>query len=221
MLLIKNQHLAYAYDSRGFISSRSDANTGQAETYSYDALGRLSAFKVNGVTADSLAYDSKGNITLNTAVGTYAYNGDGPHAVSRITGSLARPGVGTDCDAAYGLRNLPTALAEGSSSVTIDYDADGMRRHTRFFQGNTLERSVTRISGIHEVETRGSATRKIDYIHADGRVVAVHVRNGNADSLYYVISDHLGSWNMVTDGAKNTVQSTHFDPWGNRMSHTA
>ena len=66
-----------------------------------------------------------------------------------------------------------------------------------------------------------SATCHLDYIHADGRVVAVHVRNGNADSLYYVVSDHLGSWNMVTDGAKNTVQSTHFDPWGNRMSHTA
>ena len=41
------------------------------------------------------------------------------------------------------------------------------------------------------------------------------------DSLYYVVSDHLGNWNMVLDEDKNTVQQTHFDPWGNRMSYTA
>ena len=41
------------------------------------------------------------------------------------------------------------------------------------------------------------------------------------DSLYYVVSDHLGNWNKVMDENKNIVQQTHFDPWGNRMSYTA
>ena len=41
------------------------------------------------------------------------------------------------------------------------------------------------------------------------------------NSLYYVLTDHLGSWEKVLDENKNTVQQTHFDPWGNRMSHTA
>ena len=40
-------------------------------------------------------------------------------------------------------------------------------------------------------------------------------------SLYYVLTDHLGSWEKVLDENKNTVQQTHFDPWGNRMSYTA
>ncbi len=38
--------------------------------------------------------------------------------------------------------------------------------------------------------------------------------------LYYVLTDHLGSWNKVMDENKNIVQQTHFDPWGNRMTYT-
>lgn len=66
-----------------------------------------------------------------------------------------------------------------------------------------------------------STTRHLDYIYAEGQIVAVHVKNGMTDSLYYVMTDHLGSWNKVIDEDKNIVQQTHFDPWGNRMSYTA
>lgn len=66
-----------------------------------------------------------------------------------------------------------------------------------------------------------SSTRHLDYIYAEGRVVALHVKNGNADSLYYVLTDHLGSWNKVMRQNKTIVQQTHFDPWGNRMSYTS
>jgi len=66
-----------------------------------------------------------------------------------------------------------------------------------------------------------SSTRHLDYIYAEGRVVALHVKNGNADSLYYVLTDHLGNWNKVMRQNKTIVQQTHFDPWGNRMSYTS
>ena len=50
--------------------------------------------------------------------------------------------------------------------------------------------------------------------------MALHVHNitANADSLYYVQTDLLGSWDRIVDGSKQVVQSSHFDPWGNRMS---
>ena len=44
-----------------------------------------------------------------------------------------------------------------------------------------------------------------------------YVSNGNADSLFCVLTDHLGSWEKVMDWDRNTAQQTHFDPWGNRM----
>ena len=50
--------------------------------------------------------------------------------------------------------------------------------------------------------------------------MALHVHNttANADSLYYVQTDLLGSWDRIVDGNRNVVQSSHFDPWGNRMN---
>ncbi len=42
----------------------------------------------------------------------------------------------------------------------------------------------------------------LDYIYTEGCVVALHVKNGNADSLYYVLTDHLGSWNKVMAGIR-------------------
>lgn len=48
--------------------------------------------------------------------------------------------------------------------------------------------------------------------------LCVHNVTANADSLYYVQTDLLGSWDRIVDGNKNVVQSSHFDPWGNRKS---
>lgn len=50
--------------------------------------------------------------------------------------------------------------------------------------------------------------------------MALHVHNitANADSLYYVQTDLLGSWDRIVNGSKQVVQSSHFDPWGNRMT---
>ncbi len=41
---------------------------------------------------------------------------------------------------------------------------------------------------------------------------------GYAETEQSVRSNILGSWDRVVDCRKNIVQSSHFDPWGNRMS---
>jgi len=70
----------------------------------------------------------------------------------------------------------------------------------------------------YEIETIYS--RYIDYIYAEGKIVALHVHNttANADSIYYVQTDLLGSRERIVDGNRYVVQSCLFDPWGNRMS---
>ena len=214
------RQLSYTYDERGFIHTRSDANINQTETYFYDELDRLASYQVNGVSAGRFEYDRTGNITSNSKVGDYSYNGSQPHAVNRITGISACPIPSTSCAVDYGLWNRPTSITENNHGITFDYGADGMRRNTRLYNGNNFQKKYTRISDLHEVEYLGHATRKLDYIYAEGNVVAVHVRNANHDSLYYILTDHLGSWNMVMDQNKTIVQKSHFDPWGNRMDYT-
>ena len=113
----------------------------------------------------------------------------------------------------YNLRNRPATLSESGYKITLDYDASSMRRHTVINYGNTLVKKKTRISDLYELETTPTPSRRLDYINAEGGLVAVHVSNGSADSLYYVLTDRLGSWEKVMDDFKNTVQQTHFDPW--------
>ena len=64
-------------------------------------------------------------------------------------------------------------------------------------------------------------SRRLDFVYAEGKVIAVHVMEGNSESLYFLLTDHLGSWNKVMRQNKTIVQQTHFDPWGNRMSYTS
>ena len=204
------RRLAYAYNSRGFIESRSEFNALQSESYAYDNLDRLVSHTVNGTGVNSVTYDGTGNIASSTAAGSYTYVGSRPHAVTQVRGGDGTPIPSSTCDVAYGLRNLPVSVSENGYRLTLDYDAEGMRRHTRFYQGNTLQKTVTRVSGLHEVVTAGSVTRQLDYIRAGGDVMAILMRNGSADSLYYVLTDHLGSWEKVMDENKNTGHE-HYD----------
>ena len=219
---IGNQYrqLNYTYDDRGFIASRTDTKVNQTESYYYDELDRLESYTVNGVTAGSFGYDHAGNILTNSKVGTYLYGSNRPHAVNDIEGSASCPIPSWQCNTSYNLRNRPASISENGYSITLDYSADGMRRNTRFYSGNTLQKKVIHLSELYEKEVTSHATRHLDYIYAEGRVVALHVKNGNADSLYYILTDHLGSWNKVMRQNKTIVQQTHFDPWGNRMEYT-
>lgn len=144
-----------------------------------------------------------------------------PHAVTEIE-SIERPSIpDIPFDVTYNLRNKPATMLNSGYNITLDYDASGMRRHTVITNGHTLVKEKTRVSELYELEAPPTSSRRLDYIYAEGRIVAVHVDENSAGSLYYVLTDHLGSWEKVLDEDKTVVQQTHFDPWGNRMSYTA
>ena len=139
------------------------------------------------------------------------YYDSSPHAVTDITSNL-RPAIpSSQCDVTYNLRNLPSTLSESGYLITLDYDASGMRRHTVVTNGQSLVKEKTRISDLYELETTPTTSRRLDYVYAEGRIVAVRVYENGTGSLCYVLTDHLGSWEKVLDQSKNTVQQTHFD----------
>ena len=124
-----------------------------------------------------------------------------------------------------------------------DYTYDTLGRLTSFTVNDTLTRSFTYsanglqcdravlataggatsttlfISDDCEYETTPAFSHHIDHIRADGKTVALHVYNTTVgtDSVYYVQTDLLGSWERVVKANKSVVLSCHFDPWGNRM----
>ena len=110
---------------------------------------------------NAITYDGKGNIDAKTGVESYSYGDAGPHAVTGLAGVIGCPVPNAACDVSYGLWNRPVSIAENGYRAAIDYGADGMRRHTRFLHNNVLQKTVTRVSPFHEVETAGGTTRSL------------------------------------------------------------
>jgi hypothetical protein len=96
----------YTYDTLGNLTYRSDNFSGVYEKYCYDSLNRLTNSATaattptacsstgTGITSKTVGYDSTGNITSKSDVGTYSYpaagggTGSRPHAVASIAGTV-------------------------------------------------------------------------------------------------------------------------------------
>ena len=82
------QQWAYAYDTVGNLTSRSDVSRNYTETFTYDNLYRLiQATKTgnfNNPLSQTITYDNAGNITSKSDVGTYAYV-DGTNKLDKIS----------------------------------------------------------------------------------------------------------------------------------------
>lgn len=215
--------LTYLYDSAGFIVRRTDGKTRQREDYSYDQLGRLSSFTVNRLHVRTFSYETNGNMSGNSRLGTdeYIYAGTQPHAVTIVPNDSGMINSAR-CDVTYNGRNRPSSISQERWTLNLLYGCGLQREKTTLTHDDTLKRSTLYIGDDCELETTPGSSRYIDLIKFGGRVVALHVRDtvAQTDSLYYVHSDLLGSWERVMNQSKVTVQRCHFDPWGNRMSAT-
>jgi RHS repeat-associated protein len=60
------------------------------------------------------------------------------------------------------------------------------------------------------VETHAAAAMRQPY-----SVFAVVEKENGAESIHYVLKDHLGSWTTITDANGNIVREQSFDAWGN------
>jgi len=79
------QNLSYSWDLSGNLSSRVDNRQSLTESFTLDALNRLSTVKLNGVQTLSVTYDQAGDITNKSDVGNYTYpapTAAHPHAVT-------------------------------------------------------------------------------------------------------------------------------------------
>lgn len=81
---------SYTYDKLGNLLTRSDANTGVAESFSYDSINRLSLTSTLGGGLNTqqqvqVLYDAKGNIKYKSDVGYYHYDAQRPNRLTAIT----------------------------------------------------------------------------------------------------------------------------------------
>jgi RHS repeat-associated protein len=221
------QELAYEYGARGLMAKRSNLRNGQRETFAYDALDRLVSHRINAMPARQIAYDpaGTGNPTYKADVGDYFYESAKPHAVTKIapnpSGNAFIPA--TRCAVSYNPFNQPASVTEGDNALHLYYGSDRQRERSEHFRAGVKTEVKTFVSPLYEKESFGLTTRHLNYIYGETGLVAVLVKMSTSSSetgmMCYVHTDHLGSYNLITDANKNKLDSLHFDPWGNRKRH--
>jgi len=242
------QNDSYGYDFMGNLRSRGETRAGAILTYQYDYdnLNRLksearSGGAVTGTQSIAWNYDTIGNITSRSDVGTYAYppaGGPRPHAVSSVTGTVngvANPGYSYDANGNITVSagrtvswmsfNLPASIMRGSNELAWAYDSEHQRVREQLKVNGTATRTTVYMNpgegeGLYyEEEIANGVLKRRHYIAgAEGTVAVLTRQAGVADQVRYWHKDHLGSTQVVTDESGAVVERLAYEPFGKRRN---
>ncbi len=234
------QDWVYSWDVAGNVTTRQAVGHG-VETFSYDPGNRLTGDAFSGgyagLPAKSYAYNAVGSITSKSEVGTYQYSGAGPHAVTKISGTVnsgagtvtgptysydavgrltigggrayAYSGFGTPSCIATG---TTTCVASGSTASTFTFDAEHNRVKQAAPEGTTIYIAAQGVRTEIFTGTAGTAWWR-SYLMVGSQAVAMIQTAGTTTTVRYFHYDHLGSVTGITNDAGGS-SSYAFDPWG-------
>ncbi|MCC2658121.1 MAG: hypothetical protein K0Q76_3229, partial [Panacagrimonas sp.] len=232
------QSLNFSWDDSGNLLQRTDQRQGGTyESFAYDALDRLRSSRVfasggASVPGVTYTYDAIGNIASKSDVGTYAYGGPRPHAVTATSGVAARAttyaydpngnqlsGLGRTID--WTSYNLPARVNQGGSSVAYSYGSE--RQQTRSLSAlPTTDLSADDVlyagGGLYEQHRRGSAVTHRYLVQIDGAPIASVVlgsQPGQTKIVQYFHHDHLDSVSAISIGSE-VVERLGYDSFGKR-----
>ena len=231
------QDYYYTYDNKGLMVSRHEKIIDREESYQYDELDRLAIITSGTIgatgTKQDFTYEGNGNIAQSSA-GTYLYDSyNKPHAVTEIAAGASRS---IETDVEYNFFNQPTKITSETCELNLFYGADQQRQKTTRLTNGHIDQVHHYINKYTEME-RDSTERLYHYIYGDNGVVALLIREVEYtssldsvgldsvvhndyktltfnDNLYYIHTDHLGSYCALTNSQKQVRQRNWFDPWG-------
>jgi RHS repeat-associated protein len=223
------QHLQYVWDKLGNLSSRQDLNIAKTETFEYDHLYRMIEAQVGANAALTVGYNAMGNITSKSDVGAYAYHPGKKHAVAsagaitmsydangNIETQASPSGTATLTWTAYNLPKL-ISVSTGRSSAFL-YGPDRQRyKHVAVTSGIT--ETTIYVKGIFEKVTRPFGTEYRHFILGPEGVLAIHNRKSSGtNETRYLLKDHLGSTDVITDEAGASRVKLSFGAFGGRRN---
>ena len=205
--------VGYHRDARGRLTAvRDSVGHTDIERCTYDPNGNRLTRKVGAGPLVTSTYDAQDR-QVSTGGVTYTYTGQGERRV--------RGGDGAWQQLQYdALGNLLTVR---SASDSVVYGVDGRGRRITRKQG-TSQTHRWLYQGQHALvaELDGSDVLKRRYVHASrAHVPDLMVVKGAADTLYRIVTDHLGSVRLVvrvSDGV--VVQSRRYSAWGEPEADT-
>lgn len=199
----------YTYDLGARMQTvSSTTNPLRNKTFVYDSLNRLTA--VTGSMAESFSYDSIGNMTFNSNVGTYAYNGAQAHAPSAVNGvPMSYDGNGNLTDDGnriftWDFDNRLVAMSDEAQGLDLqfEYGADGSR---------VSKDSADLFFGDYASIEQGAPTQH--YV-----VGGMRIAKKVAGVKEFLHSDQLGSVVLTTNATGQTASVVDYSAFGMGVS---
>ncbi|MCL2753909.1 MAG: RHS repeat-associated core domain-containing protein, partial [Defluviitaleaceae bacterium] len=199
----------YTYDLRtGNMLSRRNPFNGQNETFTYDALNRLTT----GVT-----FSPCGNILSKEGVGNFIYDPVRRHAVERIEGGfgLRDHSCRLDHDITYtSFQKVNTIMATNFLFTYFIYGPNRQRRKMEvILDGNFLTRHYGKNFEVSYINWVREETK--EYIFSPFGLVAIR-NNGHLNA---VATDHLGSIVARFNPHRWAYEYFGFTAWGLRYRY--
>ena len=192
----------------GNLTSRSGMLS-STETFTYDALDRLTGVTVAGTTAMSINYADNGNISSKTGLGAYTYANSHPHAVAQVVNTSGLVPTATQTILYNGFGKIES-ISDNSYGMEFTYGPDQQRWKTILSSNGSTTRT-TLYANDYERVTEGGVTRQFYFLEGG----AVYVKqSGQADKVYYICADNLGSILKLVDANGASVFEATYDAWG-------
>ncbi len=160
-----------------------------------------------------------------TNICNYKYGGLQPHAVSKIennTGNISP----LPQNITYTPFNKVDNITQDIYEINFTYGPDRARKKVKKYKdGNLL---ITKYYlGIYEKNVPKQVSgeilggeRETHYIPGPDGMAAVYMKEDGTETLYYTITDHLGSIVALVDKSGNIAEEYNFDPWGRQRDPT-
>lgn len=229
----------YVYDHLGNVTERHDDNMNVHETFTLDALSRLTQTVMTGTTAQTktYGYDALGNLNYKSDLGTLTYGGPRPHAVTSITGNAAgvldgvtngtysydangnmASSVQVNRTFTYTSFNLPSRIFNQNSNTNFIYDADHNRVSESYVNGTIIYVNPGNVTFFerHKNFNQGGYDIYRFFVHTPSGTTILFRRQSNngAQTLNFQLKDNLGSTVADVDSAGNVVTRYSFDAFG-------
>jgi RHS repeat-associated protein len=211
------------------------------EVITYDNLNRVYTSTLGATQNLKLTYYNTGNINQRTecypvpscaaVTYTYSYDATHVHAVSELNGvgpanvydANGNATKWNSYSAVWASYNLPTVL-NGLSGAVSDfyYGPDRQRKEqvaTYVSDGDTGTETTVYVAGLYEYETTPAQNHNKYFIPVPGGTHIIYdIQSVSGAQTTYITADHLGSGNLLINGAGTKLINESYAAFGYRRA---
>ncbi|MFO7789348.1 MAG: hypothetical protein R6V32_02150 [Bacteroidales bacterium] len=176
-------------------------------------------YHTSALQPHTIDYATNGNIDIKSDAGEYDYNASKVHAVEQMNNPT--DAISTDRqDITYTSFHKPGQIThdeqvydgEHEHKLDFQYGPENNRKKTVLYQDDQPVK--TRIfAGNYEKEILPGGTEKeYNYISGPNGLIAVFIVENGTGTLYYTVTDHLGSIVQLIDENGTVIDETNYSP---------